>query len=222
MTKAEFDFILDKAGNGDVDEIKKLAMICYKMAEETMEHDINKSMEYMELGNGWKRASEGTYSLNLYNGLKELTINNFKDNFIPYTSEEVLYKIERALAYLEIELFTGSFSESVVKNDLQLRNAMDSYSTLGSRETQTGIPEDDPLEIFNSPHKQTPLHLKEKGFQTYELSNKKSFYLDSFGKDLELINTCLKYSLPASYIDRLERCKNQVNKLREIVLNFNG
>jgi len=223
MTKSEFDFILDKAGNGYVDEIIRLAMICYKMAEGAMEHNINKAMEYMELGNGWERASDGTYSLDLYEKLKELTSDCFKDSFVSSISSEVLYKIEQALVHFEVELFTGSFSESFIRNDLQLRSARDRYSTLGSREAQTGIKEDPEFDsdgVRIPPHKQTLLHLKEKGFQTHEFSNKKDFYLDSFDKDLELINICLSYSPPTSYVNRLERCRNQVTKLIDIVRNY--
>jgi len=209
MTKTEFEFILDKAGNGYVDEIKKLTMICYKMAERTMEYNINKAMDYMELGNGWDRASDGTYSLDLYEKLKELTSDCFKDNFVSSISREVLEKIEQALAYFETELFTGSFSESIIIDDLRVRNARDAYSTLGSRAVQMEYEYTEPM-----------LHLEEKGIQTHEFSNKKDFYLDSFDKDLELINICLSYSPPTPYVDRLKRCQNQVNKLRDIVRNF--
>ena len=228
MTKTEFDLVLDKAGNGDVGEIRKLAMICYKMAESGMEHDINKAMEYMELGNGWKRASEGTYSSNLYNGLKQLTKNCFNDCFKDsFVSEEILNKIEQALEYFEVELFTGYFSESFIRNDLHNRATSDRLSTLGSRNAQLarlGIKKELPLNRPITPEElrefTKPLHLEESGFQTNELGQKKQFYYDSFDKDLELINTCLSYSPPTSYVDRLKRCQNQVNKLRDIVRNF--
>ena len=63
MTKTEFDMLLDKAAAGDTGAMRGMAMICFQMAEGGMNNnDIKAATMYMELGNGWKAASE--------NGLK--------------------------------------------------------------------------------------------------------------------------------------------------------
>ena len=92
--------------------------------------------------------------------------------------------------------FTGAFSESIIRDDLQIRKRRDSCSTLGS-----------------------------SGIQTYELRAKKDFYIKEFNDSLNLINQILNevrthQSWDATLISRCEKCKNQANKLLGIVRNF--
>jgi len=106
-------------------------------------------------------------------------------------SNEQMNKIEELTAYFEKEHFYGVFSESTIRTDLETRAARDRLSRLGS-----------------------------SGRQTNNLGEKKRVYYDSFDKDIELINKMLSLNPPSSYISRLEKCKNQVNKLYDFVQNF--
>ena len=100
--------------------------------------------------------------------------------------------VTRCLEMFEKELFTGSFSESNVRKDLQHRKAMDMYSTMGS-----------------------------SGRQTNELSQKKRVYIDNFTEDIQVIKAAQSHLVPSHpYYSRLERCKKQAEKLIDIVSNF--
>ena len=101
-------------------------------------------------------------------------------------------EVERVVGACEEMYFTGWFSESVIKDDLQKRKTRDSLSTMGSNPRQT-----------------------------YHLSEKKQFYLKDFDDVEKRLNEFLD-GLPRTHelYKRSERCKNQIIKLREIVRNF--
>ena len=102
------------------------------------------------------------------------------------------YEIEQSISQIEREYFTGAFSESVIRNDLQNRKAMDSYSTLGST-----------------------------GRQTNELGNKKDFYIQDFNGIIAAINKVqTMYSSNSEFVSRCDRCINQINRLLGIVRSF--
>ena len=62
MTKAEFDMLLNNAASGKVSSMRGIAMLCFKMAEGVMAHDIRKATIFIELGNGWKELSESGFT----------------------------------------------------------------------------------------------------------------------------------------------------------------
>jgi len=101
-------------------------------------------------------------------------------------------EIEQGIAQIEQAYFTGPFCESVVRDDLQCRKAMDSYSTFGS-----------------------------VGRQTNELGEKKDFYIQDFNNILDVINRVQSdYSNNSVFVSRCERCKIQINRLLNIVRDF--
>ena len=190
MTSDEFEILLEKASTGDVDTIRAVAFLCYKMAEGGIENnDISKANEFMETGDAWKRAAdefEGNLSDDFYRKLCELTRSVFPRQM------DKMDKIEETVIQLENDLFTGAFSESVVRSDLEARATKDRLSKYGS-----------------------------SGRQTDELGQKKRVYNENFQEYIDLINTVLGL-LDSShpYVSRLKRCENQVNKLRGIVSGF--
>ena len=104
-------------------------------------------------------------------------------------------QIERIISLYE-KSYSGPFSESTVKDDLENKRALDSYSMLGS-----------------SPR------------QTHELRAKKDFYIKEFNDNLIYINKILDAarihrSWDSMFISRCEKCKNEANKLLGIVRNF--
>jgi len=48
MTKAEFDTLLNKAASGNLQSMRGIAMLCFKMAEGVMAHDTRKATIYVE------------------------------------------------------------------------------------------------------------------------------------------------------------------------------
>ena len=110
------------------------------------------------------------------------------------TTQQLL-DAEQYISHCEIGYFTGPFSESAIRDDLQTRKARDSYSMMG-----------------------TPPH------RTNFLSEKKQFYYKDFNEVeqyLGLILGMLQNTYPAhTLIPRCERCKNQIVKLRNLVQNF--
>ena len=99
---------------------------------------------------------------------------------------------EELIASFERELFTGAFSESAIKADLENRRAMDNLSTMGSW-----------------------------GRQTNKLSEKRNFYIETFYEVLGHIDSILEHTKSdSSFIPRCEKCKNQANRLLDIVRNF--
>jgi len=98
------------------------------------------------------------------------------------TNEEFIVSFER-------EFFTGSYSESAIKADLEARKTMDSLSTMGS-----------------------------SGMQTNRLGEKRNIYFQDFENVLYHIDRISKED--TTFISRCERCKSQVNKLKDIVSNF--
>ena len=100
------------------------------------------------------------------------------------TAEEFIVSFER-------ELFTGSFSESFIKNDLEARKTRDTLSTMGS------------------------------GMRTNLLGEKRKIYIQDFKNVLGIIEKAKdEYSHDSEFLSRCERCKNQANRLLDIVLNF--
>ena len=105
-------------------------------------------------------------------------------------------KAGQLIALYEKEYFTGSFSEKVIRDDLQSRKASDAYSKMGS-----------------------------SGRQTYLLPEKKNFYIKEFTSGLNDINTVLNatkahQSWDSALISRCEKCRDQADKLLNIVRNF--
>ena len=106
-------------------------------------------------------------------------------------------RAEQYIAKIEQGYFNnGAFSESNVKDDLENRRALDSYSMLGS-----------------SPR------------QTYELRAKKEFYFNDFNNNIGTIKNILselqKYQPENKMlISKCEKCLNELNKLQDIVRNF--
>ena len=110
------------------------------------------------------------------------------------TTEQV-NKAEEFIIFCESEFFTGTHSVSFITKDLQTRKASDRYSTLGSNSRQTNL-----------------------------LSAKKQVYFETFNNVYNGINLYLNM-LQKSYpnhalISRCERCKEQIEKLRNIVQDF--
>jgi len=101
---------------------------------------------------------------------------------------------ERYIAEYEQLYFRGeSFSESFIRNDLELRKTRDRLSTMGS------------------------------GRPTNELTRKKSVYYQWFNENLGGINRILDEATNRSWdtiIDRCERCKEQANRLLNLVRDF--
>ena len=80
MTKADFDMLLDRAVSGDVQSMRTMAMICFKMVEgATNNGDAESANMYMGLGDGWKLASEN--GLKNAEQVKALTITAFSNCF---------------------------------------------------------------------------------------------------------------------------------------------
>jgi len=81
MTKMEFEKLLDEATAGDVESMHKLVVLCFKMAEGSLNAgNTEKATIYMELGNGWKSLSEhGTGKVS--EQIKRLTHNEFSAFF---------------------------------------------------------------------------------------------------------------------------------------------
>jgi len=104
-------------------------------------------------------------------------------------------KAKDFIALCEMDFFSGAFSESVIRADLENRKAMDRLSTMGS-----------------------------SGMQTNELRNKKNYYIQDFDNCLSGITQVLDWARnnhwDTMFISRCERCKEQVNKLHDIVRNF--
>ena len=106
------------------------------------------------------------------------------------------YQIEQGISQIEQAYFNGAFSDSVIRDDLQTRKAMDTYSTFGST-----------------------------GRQTNELAKKKDFYIRDFNDVLNTIDLVINWMRDnqpgnSSFITRCENCKTQINKLLSIVRSF--
>lgn len=94
----------------------------------------------------------------------------------------------------ERELFTGSFSESAIRADLESRKTTDNLSRFGS-----------------------------SGKQTNELSAKRQIYVQELGKWLNSINTALQVLHGSGNLTldlRCKKCEEQANNLLNIVNNF--
>jgi len=94
-------------------------------------------------------------------------------------NEEFLMKAKKFLEFLENDFFKNPFSESTVKNDLEIKKMIGG------------------------------------------LSEKKRYYFNSFAETEQTIDNILSklpndHELAISY----ERCKNQINKLRNLVWNY--
>jgi len=108
-------------------------------------------------------------------------------------------KAKELIASYEREFLTGSFSESNIITDLEMCRTKDSLSTLGSL-----------------------------GRQTYELSAKRNWYIETCNEVLNGINRILYLeqeeinhcSEDTTFVSRCENCKNQVIKMLNIVRNF--
>ena len=111
------------------------------------------------------------------------------------TPNEFLAALNKFIEYCEESYFTGAFSESVIKDDLQSRKASDTYSTLGSNPRQTN-----------------------------QLAEKKQFYINDFNSVEDELDTWIRKIREVNpdhpWIARCEKCKNQIVKLRKIVRNF--
>ena len=107
---------------------------------------------------------------------------------------EQLKGAEQLLNSYEKDYFTGAFSESTIKDDLQTRKASDAYSRMGS------------------------------GPPTNYLSQKKQFYYNDFDDTEEYLNRIDKMlsGQPKTHplLLRSAKCRSQITKLREIVRNF--
>ena len=108
---------------------------------------------------------------------------------------EQLKAVEQYLDACETMYFSGSFSEGVIRDDLQARKTNDRISTMTSNPRQT-----------------------------YYLSEKKQFYYKDFD-DAEqylssIVNGLKNISTNHALIPRCEKCKNQIGKLRNIVRDF--
>jgi len=106
-------------------------------------------------------------------------------------------KIKEFIDKFEREYFTGPYSESSIKADLESRRAMDGLSTMGS-----------------------------SGRQTNRLGEKRSIYIKEFNDLLDsTINPILEWaktncSDDTVFISSCENCKTQVNRMLDIVRNF--
>ena len=108
-------------------------------------------------------------------------------------------KAKELIASYEREFLTGSFSESNIKTDLEMCRTKDNLSTLGSL-----------------------------GRQTYELSRKRNWYIETCNEVLDGINRILGLeqeeinhrSEDTTFISRCENCKNRVTRMLNIVRNF--
>jgi len=106
-------------------------------------------------------------------------------------------KIKEFIAKFEREYFTGPYSESSIRADLEARRSMDRLSTLGS-----------------------------SGIQTYKLREKRNIYTQEFNELLDsTINPILdwaKKNCPDDtiFISSCENCKNKVNRMLDIVRDF--
>jgi len=98
-------------------------------------------------------------------------------------------EIEQFISSVEREYFTGVFSESTIRNDLQLRKSMDIRS----------------------------------GGQANNFREKQGYYIQHFDRILGDIDFAIDWvqnnNCPQKpeFISRCERCKEQVNRLLEIV-----
>ena len=111
------------------------------------------------------------------------------------TNAEFLTSAKQYLEQIEDIYFTGCFSESVIETDLENRKASDRYSTMGSNPRQTNL-----------------------------LWEKKQYYFQDFDEKEQSFNFIISklrsITLNHEWIPRVERCKNQIVKLRNLVRDF--
>jgi len=111
------------------------------------------------------------------------------------TSEEYIANVERVIAQCEDVYFTGCFSESFIKNDLESRRTLDMIR----RNSGRGSDEES----------------MKKRFYLEDFDNREEF-LDDFLRQMQVAD----FNPNHPWVMKFERIKNQIVRLRDIVRNF--